>query len=193
MTAAQMTATAVAPALGSWRGEIWLTDQVLTDPHAYLDRVAEYPRTHLWPILVPRDGLGLPPDVSVPTEPARRAVDRHDPQAEAGISGAVLIANKRPSYHLGLVEASRPADVPARLGRPGLSAILRSWEDRFGATLVVLGSRELMLSVTAPPTELHKALVVANEHRSFCPRIPGTLPQLSRGLIRLRRWHFRWR
>ncbi|MFD1046604.1 SEFIR domain-containing protein [Kibdelosporangium lantanae] len=45
----------------------------------------------------------------------------------------------------------------------------------------------------APPTELHKALVIANEHRMFCPRIPGTLPQLSRGLIRLRRWHFRWR
>jgi hypothetical protein len=190
-----MTAMSIAPAasVGYWHGEIWLTDQVLTDPHAYLDRVAEYSRTHLWPVLVPQDGLGLPPDVSFQPEPARRAVDRHDPQAEAGIAGAVLVANKRPNYRLGLVEAGRPADVPARLGRPGLSAILRSWEDRFGATLVVLGAREMMLSVSAPPTELHKALVVANEHRSFCPRIPGTLPQLSRGLIRLRRWHFRWR
>jgi hypothetical protein len=189
-----MTAMTIAPAaLGSWHGEIWLTDQVLTDPHAYLDRVQEYPRTHLWPVLVPRDGLGIPPEVSFLPESPRGAVDRHDPQAEAGISGAVLVANKRPSYRLGLVEAARPADVPARLGRPGLSRVLRSWEDRFGATLAVLGAREMMLSVSAPPTELHKALVIANEHRMFCPRIPGTLPQLSRGLIRLRRWHFRWR
>ncbi|MBP2321229.1 nucleotide-binding universal stress UspA family protein [Kibdelosporangium banguiense] len=190
-----MTAMSIAPAasLGCWHGEIWLTDDVLTDPHAYLDRVAEYSRTRLWPVLVPAGGLGLPPEVSFVPEAARRAVDRHDPQAEAGIAGAVMLANKRPAYRLGLVEANRPADVPARLGRPGMSAILRSWEDRFGATLVMMGAREMMLSVSAPPTELHKALVVANEHRSFCPRIPGTLPQLSRGLIRLRRWHFRWR
>ena len=190
-----MTAMSIAPAtaLGCWHGEIWLTDDVMTDPHAYLDRVAEYSRSRLWPVLVPAGGLGLPPDVGFIPEAARRAVDRHDPQAEAGIAGAVMLANKKPAYRLGLVEANRPADVPARLGRPGMSAILRSWEDRFGATLVMMGAREMMLSVSAPPTELHKALVIANEHRSFCPRIPGTLPQLSRGLIRLRRWHFRWR
>jgi hypothetical protein len=189
-----MTAMSLAPsALGCWHGEIWLTDDVLTDPHAYLDRVAEYPRTRLWPVLVPRGGLGVPPDAVVLPEAARTAVDRHDPQAEAGIAGAVMVANRKPGYRLGLVEAARPADVPARLGRPGLSAVLRSWEDRFGATLVLLGAREMMLSVSAPPTELHQALIVGHEHRAFCPRLPGTLPQLSRGLVRLRRWHFRWR
>jgi hypothetical protein len=106
-----MTAMSIAPAaLGCWHGEIWLTDDLLTDPHAYLDRVAEYPRTHLWPVLVPRDGLGLPREVSFVPEAARRAVDRHDPQAEAGIAGAVMVANKRPRYRLGLVEGGGEPD-----------------------------------------------------------------------------------
>ncbi|MFC5099879.1 hypothetical protein [Kibdelosporangium philippinense] len=82
-----MTAMTIAPAaLGSWHGEIWLTDAVLTDPHAYLDRVADYPRTRLWPVLVPAGGLAST-GVSFVPESARRAVDRHDPQAEAGITG----------------------------------------------------------------------------------------------------------
>ncbi|MFD1047762.1 hypothetical protein ACFQ1S_20585 [Kibdelosporangium lantanae] len=73
-----MTAMTIAPAaLGSWHGEIWLTDQVLTDPHAYLDRVQEYPRTHLWPVLVPRDGLGIPPEVVPHTETVKELLTRN--------------------------------------------------------------------------------------------------------------------
>ncbi len=69
---------------------------------------------------------------------------------------------------LGLVEVRRGADVPAftcwpgagnHIGDPGeLSAVLRSWEDRFGARLIMMGSDTLLVSVAAPPTKPRYAL-----------------------------------
>ena len=60
---------------------------------------------------------------------------------------------------LGLVPAGRPADVPAAAGWFGMcnswddvvamSAVLRSWEDRFGAVLVLMGRATLELAVAA--------------------------------------------
>ena len=87
----------------------------------------------------------------------------------------------RAPHRLGLVQTERPADIPALLGWTGmikctdqvaeLSAVLRSWEDRFGATLVVLGFDTLELSVSAPPRNQARALTVAAEHRrSACRR-----------------------
>lgn len=63
---------------------------------------------------------------------------------------------------LATVDAARPADIPAALGWCGiinyrhqdllrLSAVLRSWEERFGATLVWIGGFTLLLAVADPP------------------------------------------
>lgn len=135
---------------------------------------------------------------------ARKSQLRVDPYAEAGNTGSILA--RRGTYRLGLVAAERPADVPAALGWTGmikstdqvgaLSAVLRSWEDRFGATLIVLGFDELELAVAAPPRLQSRAVVVAAEHRAFSVRTfsgqPGTLREYAAGLVHRRHWRFSW-
>lgn len=78
-----------------------------------------------------------------------------------------------------LVPVERPADVPAALGWTGplnhglgpaqLSVILRSWEDRFGATLVALDFDSLELSVARPPDEEAECAAAAKEHVLTAP------------------------
>ncbi|TNC28112.1 DUF4253 domain-containing protein [Amycolatopsis alkalitolerans] len=135
---------------------------------------------------------------------ARKSQLRVDPLAEAGNTGSILA--RRGMYRLGLVAVERPADVPATLGWTGMikstdqvaavSAVLRSWEDRFGATLVVLGFDELELSVAAPPRLQGRALVVAAEHRAFSVRSfsgqPGNLREYAASLVHKRHWRFSW-
>ena len=90
---------------------------------------------------------------------------------------------------IGLVPASRPADVLALVGYIGtvnsydtpelLSAALRSWEDRFGAVLVEVGFAHIRLLARRPPRTLPDAQAVAAELWSFCDEFwpadrPGT-------------------
>jgi hypothetical protein len=49
------------------------------------------------------------------------------------------------------------------------SAVLRSWEDRFGVRVVAANSNTLIVSVAAPPGDLDAALHLAAEHFAFCP------------------------
>jgi hypothetical protein len=107
---------------------------------------------------------------------------------------------------LGVVETARPADVPAAVGWfgtgdswddvVGVSAVLRSWEDRFGAVLVRMSRASLDLAVAAPPWERSECLAVAAEHYAFCDDTytgnPGTLRDYANGLRGATRWSFRW-
>jgi len=80
---------------------------------------------------------------------------------------------------LGLVPVTRPADAVASIGWMGpanyygdmglLSAVLRSWEDRFGAFVVGIGFDTLFISVGRPPATDEDALAVAAEHFAVCP------------------------
>lgn len=107
---------------------------------------------------------------------------------------------------LGLVPARRGADALATMGWQGarhhnpwtapLSAVVRSWEDRFGARVVGIGFNTLDLSVAAPPAGRRHALRVAAEHATFCPEVvvqgAGTLVGHAE-LIRGRDiWSFFW-
>lgn len=138
---------------------------------------------------------------------ARKSSSRADPLVAAAASGSLLSRASMPDgYRLGLVEVDRPADVPAALGWTGminrtpdvggLSAVLRSWQDRFGAVLFALGFDSLLLSVAAPPTTASRALALAAEHRAFCldnfKMQKGDLREFSRGLIRAGHWRFWW-
>jgi Domain of unknown function (DUF4253) len=110
---------------------------------------------------------------------------------------------------LGLVPVSRPADVPAAVGWCGaagswqpwddvaaLSAVLRSWEDRFGAVLVKMGRATLDLAVAAPPWERSECIAIAAEHYAFCDDTykgnPGTLRDYANLLRGCTRWSFWW-
>ncbi|NKQ55151.1 DUF4253 domain-containing protein [Amycolatopsis sp. K13G38] len=135
---------------------------------------------------------------------AKKSQLRVDPLAEAGNTGSILA--RRGTYRLGLVATERPADVPAVLGWTGmikstdqvaaLSSVLRSWEDRFGALLIVLGFDEMELAVAAPPRLQNRALVVAAEHRAFSVRSfsgqPGNLREYASSLLHRRHWRFSW-
>ena len=111
-----------------------------------------------------------------------------------------------------LVPATRPADSTAQLGWYGacnwsltgadISAVLRTWEDRFGAYLVSIGFAEFTLVVTRPPTNDDQCLLLADEHYAFCPDnfYPQTLEpphsytreEYAERLRGARSWHFWW-
>ncbi|MBE1534698.1 DUF4253 domain-containing protein [Actinomadura algeriensis] len=113
-----------------------------------------------------------------------------------------------PSTRLGLVAAERGADALATAAWTGpanytndtaeVAAVLRSWEDRFGARVVGAGSAELYLSVAAPPTTLDEALHIAAEHFAFCPdnvwqnSRPYTLTAYAESLVGFNSWDFWW-
>ncbi|MFI1710688.1 DUF4253 domain-containing protein [Streptomyces griseoruber] len=108
--------------------------------------------------------------------------------------------------HLALVPARRSADVPTAVGWSGpanyegdtarLSAVLRSWEDRFGIRVVGLGFDVLVLSVAAPPTTVAEARAVTAEHFAFCPDTitqgPGSPESYADQLVGEHIWSFWW-
>ncbi|MGW2713330.1 DUF4253 domain-containing protein [Streptomyces sp. NPDC001356] len=109
--------------------------------------------------------------------------------------------------HLALVPARRSADIPAAIGWTGtldhdgdvarICAVLRSWEDRFGARVVALGPDVLVVSVAAPPAGLDDAEVLAAEHYALCPNAvaqsgPGTVGAYAKELVGATSWAFWW-
>lgn len=82
---------------------------------------------------------------------------------------------------IGLVPAARTADVLALVGFNGtgngygtpevLSAVLRSWEDRFGAVLVEVGFAHIRMLVRRPPRTLPEAQAVAAELDIMCDEL----------------------
>ncbi|GLY23200.1 DUF4253 domain-containing protein [Micromonospora sp. NBRC 101691] len=107
---------------------------------------------------------------------------------------------------LGLVPAARGADALAVTGWSGpvnftndtaeIAAVVRSWEERFGARVVGLGFDTLHLSVAAPPTSPEHALRVAAEHFAFCPdnvrQGSGTLAAYAEQIRGMNCWAFWW-
>ncbi|MCP9955972.1 DUF4253 domain-containing protein [Actinomadura madurae] len=100
----------------------------------------------------------------------------------------------------------RGADALAAVGWQGalnhnewtapLAAVLRGWEDRFGARVIGLGFNTLELSVAAPPVTTRHAVHVAAEHWAFCPDIlfqgPGTLAGYAEEIRGKTNWSFWW-
>ncbi|RKS76082.1 uncharacterized protein DUF4253 [Actinomadura pelletieri DSM 43383] len=115
-------------------------------------------------------------------------------------------SRKDEKTRIGLVAASRGADTLTVLGWCGpvnsgmkiaaMSAILRGWEDRFGARVVRVGFDTLDLSVAAPPVTMEHALRVAAEHFVFCPdniqQGAGTLRRYAEDILRVNQWSFWW-
>lgn len=107
---------------------------------------------------------------------------------------------------LGLVSVTRPADVPAALGWLGpinafddmgpLSAVLRSWEDRFGAFVIGMGFDTLMLYVAHPPKTAREALAIAAEHAAVCSdniqQGAGSIEAYAEELLENPVWSFWW-
>jgi hypothetical protein len=120
--------------------------------------------------------------------------------AERGRAIGSLLAE-----HLALVPAGRPADVLPLIGWACtdqrqdallIAAVLRSWEDRFGARLLQVGWAEIRLIVERPPRTLPEARAVAAEHFAFADECGGqglsTVPAIAPSLINAPFWSFWW-
>jgi len=113
---------------------------------------------------------------------------------------------------IGLIPARRPADVLAAVGwtcfddpacedgirnAVWIGAILRSWENRFGARLLAIGpGAEIRLLVQRPPRTMEAAEKIAAEHAAFCTECAGqglrTLREIAPALVGAPVWTFWW-
>lgn len=114
-----------------------------------------------------------------------------DPAILSGVLGAL------PTARIGLVPADRPADVLPLIGwfasdqfddALPVAAVLRSWEDRFGAVLLEVGFSRIRLLVRRPPRTAGAARRIAAEQYAFCDErhhalIDGSISGISPGLI----------
>jgi hypothetical protein len=119
---------------------------------------------------------------------------------------AVQLVAQRLTGRLGLVAVSRPADTLSTIGwlGPGnyfpdlapLSAVMRSWEDRFGAYLVGVGFDTVTLAVERPPRSVEASTAVAAEHFAACPdninQGAGSIANYARAINKQRAWTFWW-
>ncbi len=132
------------------------------------------------------------------------------PAVEAVLAPDVLeqVLGYLPTAGIAVAPAERTADVLAVLGWcPGswsdaflvaapvaLAAVVRSWEERFGARLLALTHDQAWLLVERPPPDLDAALPVAAEHRVFCDEPAGRQPvrTTAEDLIDNPIWYFWW-
>ncbi|CAL9329159.1 DUF4253 domain-containing protein [Streptomyces sp. enrichment culture] len=144
-----------------------------------------------WPGLAP--GIPALPGDRTPGEAAYRTL--------AGLVGAEL--PDPAACRLVLVPARRTSDALALLGWSSeappalLCALLRSWEDRFGARLVAVTGSEPHVSVARPPvTAEHTALLALEHVLSTADNIvddpPTPFPEYAAGLVGRTRWSFWW-
>jgi hypothetical protein len=76
------------------------------------------------------------------------------------------------------------------------AAVLRSWEDRFGARLLRVGLAEFSVLARRPPRALESARHVAAEQWAFCNEFGGTglrdVPSITASLMNSPIWTFWW-
>jgi uncharacterized protein DUF4253 len=128
------------------------------------------------------------------TPPAREP----DPYAQLAASGDLESST---GQVLLLVPVHRPADAIAMLGfiqsevasDAALTAVARSWEERFGAFVVSIGPGELGVSVSAPPTAANQARALAAEQSAFAPEGDDeSLDVVAAALPHRDYWTFGW-
>jgi hypothetical protein len=77
-----------------------------------------------------------------------------------------------------------------------MSTVLRSWELRFDAYLVDLGTDTMTLAVGRPPRDLASATAIAAEHYAFCPdnidQGVGSIREYADSLVNESAWPFWW-
>jgi hypothetical protein len=105
-----------------------------------------------------------------------------------------------PAARIGLVPADRPADVLPLIGWLGavngfatplpIAAVLRSWEDRFGARLLEVGFDVIRLLADRPPRTIELAERIAAEHLVFSDQC--AVFDITARLMEAPIWEFWW-
>ncbi|MFF4353231.1 DUF4253 domain-containing protein [Streptomyces sp. NPDC001530] len=138
--------------------------------------------------------------------PGTLASSGADPD-EAARSAFALLVDEWPyelwDGRLALVAARRSADIPvvvnwqAEAPLPLLCALLRSWEDRFGARVLAAVGSTLYVSVASPPRTEAEAHRIALEHLlttadNLVDDPPTPFPQYAQSLVDAPLWRFWW-
>jgi len=126
-----------------------------------------------------------------------------DPSEAARELVAALV--REGEWLVGLVPAVGGANALGAVGWNGpvnhagvaeISAVLRSWEERYGARVVGVGFDTLELSVGAPPATIEEARHLGAEHHAFCPdniwQGGVTYEEYAESLLGSARWSFWW-
>lgn len=177
--------------------------QFFTDPEAVEDASLLLPYAD-WPGLAPASA-GPDPDTwaaSVLTRPELAAGQLSDPFSGLELHPDTPVPNPLAGIHrLGLVETPDSAGAIAASGwehelggGPEGTAVLRSWQERFGVRLCALGTDWLAVTVAWPVDAIEHARRVAAEHVAFCPDIVGEVgfEQYAKGLTDATIWRFWW-
>jgi len=131
------------------------------------------------------------------------APPEHTPLTPAERQHAVDVVTQE--ARIGLIAADRPADVLPVIGWGALvnrgesllalTAILRSWEERFGARLIAVGDADLGLFVERPPRTLQAAQRIAAEQAVLADECMGGargVPGIAERLVNSPVWTFWW-
>jgi hypothetical protein len=180
---------------------LWRTDG--PPPPGAWERLADaFPRTGLWPLLLPDERLDLGyvepdwPETLSPVELGGPGDRRNDDAVREALAMLTEV------HSLGLVPVERPADILSATGWTGavnsftpaeLTPYLRSWEERFDALPVALGFDTLHLAIRRAPADADET---AAEVYAFCPDIIdqgiGSVEELAATMIPSPYWYFWW-
>jgi hypothetical protein len=172
---------------GRWRDWVSWPDE---DDRESIERRA--PFTLEWP------GLAAPEHTPLTPAERQHALDYVLPRIRRAHRAT-------PAARIGLVAAGRPADVLPVIGWGALddrgesllplTAVLRSWEDRFGARLIDVGYADLRLLVERPPRTLQAAQYIAAEQvvlADECIVATTDIPDIAGRLVNASIWTFWW-
>jgi hypothetical protein len=129
-------------------------------------------------------------------EPDRRAIELAT--SPSGIRS--LLTGTEHSPFLGLVQARDSAEAiiasgwSSAAGGEKATAVLRTWQERFGVRLCSIGPDTLNVTVAWPPRTLAHARHVAAEHYAFCPdlRQDNDFEEYAAKVVDAPVWSFWW-
>jgi hypothetical protein len=140
--------------------------------------------------------LEAPDPAALTLDPAARATADSEPQFAFTSRDTVI----------GLIPARHGYEVPGLLSWKGAVnydldgahhvAVLRYWQQRYGAELVTLTRDHIELLVARPPRDPATMVRVAYEMLSYCPDVDvlgtGVVAVLANEVVPHRRWSFWW-
>lgn len=158
-----------------------------------------------WSSVIP-SGEESPEQLAVVAPFSRRFPGLAPASTRAPDDAAFAFALGSAKGRLGVVGVTRPADAVAALQWQGpanhysdmgpLAAVLRTWEDRFGAYVVGVGFDTLLLAVTRPPMNVAHATQIAAEHMAVCSDCiyqgSGSIQDHAESLLGATVWSFWW-
>lgn len=182
--------------------------------------VLGYSELRIWPMIITDDfdptvtcqldSVGISSSTLEAFMELARLQDRTFPGLAAGCGATSEFSYIPPDIGSGekllTVATYSPADVPTYIGWIGarhrglspaiISAVLASWQERFGAVLIAMGNNCLKLQVPKLQLSTEQENLLALEHQLLCPDLkldsPEAKANYSRTVLKSRNWIFRW-